>query len=253
MFQYAFLLGVSRLRGHDIKILKPPPPGRGRNSGIELGCFRIECDWMTHDDTSKILYQYEEPLFQFNPSAFDIPDFTDVSGYFQTEKYFSHTEDEVRDQFRFFDGVILKAEKRKKNLLKDYQNLVAIHVRRDDYVNLKDHHHNQTIDYYQSGIEYLTDILPNSKFVVVSDDLTWCKENMKSLPVVIESEKYSSVDDMCFMSLCDGHIIANSSFSWWGSYLANRDQETTVAPKTWFGPKGPKDHYDVYRTNWVLL
>jgi len=52
------------------------------------------------------------------------------------------------------------------------------------------------------------------------------------------------------MSWCNGHIIANSSFSWWGSYLGG---STTVAPKNWFGPKGPQDWSDIYREGWILV
>ena len=55
--------------------------------------------------------------------------------------------------------------------------------------------------------------------------------------------------DMCMMSLCDGHIIANSSFSWWGAWIG---QGKTVAPKKWFGSEGPKNWSDVYCKDWII-
>ena len=89
--------------------------------------------------------------------------------------------------------------------------------------------------------------------VVFSDDIEWCKENMTWLnnnhpePVFMS---YDHFTDLCLMSLCNGHIIANSSFSWWGAWLGGGK---TVAPKEWFGPSGPKNWKDVYCEDWITL
>jgi hypothetical protein len=56
------------------------------------------------------------------------------------------------------------------------------------------------------------------------------------------------------MSLCNYHIIANSSFSWWGSWLANSKQ--TIAPKKWFSPNGSLLNWntkDLYLPNWITI
>ena len=55
------------------------------------------------------------------------------------------------------------------------------------------------------------------------------------------------------MCSCDHNIIANSSFSWWSSYLNNRENRITVAPKKWFGPMGPQDQEDVIPNNWIKI
>ena len=251
MFQYASLVGISKKNESTPKIPEYTLNAKARD-GIELGCFNLTCDTLTNDDIGKIRYQYEEPHFHFDERVFTLPAFTDIRGYFQSEKYFIHAESEIRSQFSFRKEILDRASIRRSKLSDG--NLVSIHVRRDDYVHLKDHHHNQTLEYYEKGIEHLRDVMnDNVKFVVFSDDIDWCMENMKDLPVMFENKRHTSVDDMCLMTLCDGHIIANSSFSWWGSYLSNKDPATTVAPKIWFGPKGPKDFYDVYRKGWAVL
>ena len=56
--------------------------------------------------------------------------------------------------------------------------------------------------------------------------------------------------DMCMMSMCNGHIIANSTFSWWGAWLSGAN---TVAPKQWFGPRGMPEWSDIYCENWEIL
>ena len=57
---------------------------------------------------------------------------------------------------------------------------------------------------------------------------------------------------MAMMSRCNHHIIANSSFSWWGAWLS-RNNGVVIAPKNWFGPKGPSDWQDIYCEQWRIL
>ena len=129
--------------------------------------------------------------------------------------------------------------------------LVSLHVRRGDYLNLQlsDTHKNQSQKYYQDAMLKFEGYRP----VVFSDDIEWCKEEMAWLknnhpdPVFMS---YDHFTDLCLMSLCNGHIIANSSFSWWGAWLGGGK---TVAPKEWFGPSGPKNWKDVYCEDWITL
>ena len=74
-------------------------------------------------------------------------------------------------------------------------------------------------------------------------------EHSLNLEATISSDESGYVD-MCAMSFCNAHVIANSSFSWWSAYLSGAP---TVAPKTWFGIKGPQDWQDVYCDEWKLM
>ena len=86
------------------------------------------------------------------------------------------------------------------------------------------------------------------KFLVFSDDLEWCKNNLPS--GVLYSTASDQFEDMCAMTLCDSHIVANSSFSWWGAWLSN--SRCVIAPRAWFGPKGPTDWSTIYGHGWLV-
>tara|TARA_R100001443_G_scaffold109894_1_gene121536 strand:+ start:370 stop:1167 length:798 start_codon:yes stop_codon:yes gene_type:complete len=247
MFQYATVLGASKTNGHLPAC---------NVSGIPLfsECFELGS---VSDQVIPEELLYIEKEFSFNDRVLDIPTdrSVDLRGYFQSEKYFKHIENEVRNNFTFTDSVRNVAiEKIPEDVC------VSVHVRRGDYVNLGDHHHNQSIEYYQEALEHFPDHIP----VFFSDDIDWCKETfstVKNNPIFIDNEDtlnlsaslnsdMSGYVDMCAMSFCNDHIIANSSFSWWGAWLG---QGNTIAPKTWFGPSGPQDWQDIYCEGWITL
>jgi hypothetical protein len=127
-------------------------------------------------------------------------------------------------------------------------NSVSLHVRRGDYLNIQPILVCQSKEYYDRSITYFGDY--NNVFIF-SDDIEWCKQNFnfKNMVFVEEDELVS----LKMMSLCDKHIIGNSTFSWWGAYLSNSID--VIMPQRWFGqavsnPR-PLDHYMV--PGWTIL
>jgi len=104
---------------------------------------------------------------------------------------------------------------------------VAIHVRRGDYVNNPFYVDLLKTDYYQRAMAEF----PQAKFLVFSDDIEYCK----TIPLFSQCEFYhgTELEDMNKMMSCMGHIIANSSFSWWAAYLSPYSKKI-VAPKSWY-------------------
>lgn len=137
-----------------------------------------------------------------------------LNGYFQSEKYFIESKTEILDVF--------KTETEKLNS-------GFVHVRRGDYLNLQQYHPVQAIEYYKSGM----DMLKLDHFYCFSDDIAWCKENLKDSRIEFV-ENTSEIQDLKLMMKCKGSVIANSSFSWWGAYLSQSDK--VIIPKNWFGP-----------------
>ena len=89
--------------------------------------------------------------------------------------------------------------------------------------------------------------------IIFSDDTDWCKEQeLFSSDRFLVSESGSSYVDLCLMSMCSYHIIANSSFSWWGAWLA--DSKKVVYPDKWFGPNNAdKSTEDLFPEEWSMV
>ena len=226
MFQYASLKGIAKNKGYSFCI--PPREVFGRldidvrNSDIMLyDIFDLESK-NTIELTSRPMIR--ETIHTFDKALFDFcPDNIDLVGYFQTEKYFKHIEDEIREDFRF-----------KKDLLETCQSFIggetiSLHIRRGDYV-INSNHPVQPKSYYREALSKFPTELP---VVIFSDDPEWCKkQEIFDEDRFRISEGNTSDYDLCLMSLCKYHIIANSTYSWWGAWLAK--SEKVIAPKTWF-------------------
>ena len=89
-------------------------------------------------------------------------------------------------------------------------------------------------------------------FFIFSDDIEWCKQqtifNGENIVFPSIDDKYI---DLCIMSMCDHNIIANSSYSWWASYLNKNPDKRIIAPSIWFGFNCNLD--DLYMDNWTVL
>ena len=248
MFQVASTIGVSKTNGS---------VAAANLSVVPLFKEIFQLNSVVDTLVQNLHQVYSEGKFSFDDTVFKLEQGlnVDLRGYFQTEKYFKHCENTIRQNFTFNDNIRTLAA----NIIPS-DVCVSVHVRRGDYVNISEYHHNQTPDYYFSALERF----PHHRPVFFSDDIEWCKQTFKSLPndpVFIENtdtlnlnpavtSDMSAYIDMCAMSFCNDHIIANSSFSWWGAWLGNGN---TIAPKTWFGPKGKQDWQDIYCDGWEVI
>jgi len=157
-----------------------------------------------------------------------------LDGFWSSEKYFKAVEEDLRTIF------VPKAPLNEQNTkLANYiknSNAISIHVRRQDYLKLQNNVNICTLKYYNSAIETLISHVDNPKFFIFSDDFKWTKENIHSnCPTVyVEYNKDErNYVDIYLMSLCKHHIIANSTFSWWGAWLNSYKQKIILYPKRW--------------------
>lgn len=187
---------------------------------------------------------------EIDPWGFiEIPkcDKLDLYGYFQNPQYFDSHRDKILEIFE-------PNEEINKNL-EDYfsqyegKRITAIHVRRGDYLNFPDHHPVPSMEYYSKAIKILNS--ETEVFMVFSDDIDWCKE--KFVGNFVFSEDTDEFIDLMKMTRCDNYIIANSSFSWWGSYLCKK-RNKTIAPSQWVGNGyRNKKWQQVYRKDMIIL
>ena len=117
---------------------------------------------------------------------------------------------------------------------------VSMHIRRSDYVS-GPYVHNRfylcPLSYYYAAIEILRKSLSYPDFFVFSDDIQWVKENLRlEYPTryVDHNGPERDYEDLRLMSLCKHHVIANSTFSWWGAWLSTNPEKIVIAPQHWF-------------------
>ena len=205
----------------------------------------LKSDTLQLDNLSNM---YIEPKFSYTEIPISEIYHTQLKGYFQSEKYFKEYRKEILEMFEPNDDIKKLCDKTSKEY--EGKRITSIHIRLGDYLKFPDVHPTCTIDYYNNTIEILKD--DTDIFIVFSDDINIAK-TMINGDNVIYSEGRTNVEDMFLMSICDNHIIGNSSFSWWGSYLNKSNTKKTLAPKKWFGYKGPQDFQDIYREDMIVI
>jgi hypothetical protein len=253
MFQYASLKGIAKNIGADICIpnhTQAVDDGIGNMLRTELfDSFDLNVNiGILNNGHSPVV---QERFFHFDEELFKLcPDHVSLQGYFQTEKYFKHIEDEIREDFTFKDEVLKPC----KEMISSVENPIALHVRRTDYITNSENHFNLSLEYYENALSYFQ---KNRNVIVFSDDPTWCsQQELFSDDRFLISENTDNRVDLCLMTLCDDFIIANSSYSWWGAWLSSNKNKKVIAPDQWFGKTGyTKDHdtKDLIPDDWTRI
>jgi hypothetical protein len=157
-------------------------------------------------------------------------------GYWQEYRYPEAVKDVLLRDFRF--APVSDAQNRETLALIEATNAVSIHVRRGDYTKpgiRASFGDICTADYYRRAVEYIRQKTDKPLFFVFSDNLQWTKDNL-SIPDAVYvkgNTGLTSFRDMQLMSCCKHHIIANSTFSWWGAWLNQTPGKIVVAPAKW--------------------
>lgn len=163
---------------------------------------------------------------------------TILSGFWQSEKYFLDDAEAIRQD------LTLKAPPigQNKDLMSVIAqvNAVSLHVRRGDYVHKPQanaFHGLCSLEYYQKAVARIAAQVPAPHFFIFSDDPEWSRLNLRlSHPATFVTHNGAdhAFEDLRLMSCCRHHIIANSSFSWWGAWLAAPPGGLVVAPERWY-------------------
>lgn len=229
MFQYAALRGIADKHDYDFTI--PPSDFNDEWNDHQLfEVFKLPNLKVKGRVGDKFL---QERQFNYDPELVEeCPDDVSLYGYFQTERYFSHIADSIKEDFTFKDDVV----KNCKEVIDTLDRPVALHVRRTDYVQKSQDHPPCTLEYYE---EALSKFDSDRTVVIFTDDIEWCKNQELFKPDrFLISETGNNVYDLCLMTLCTDYIIANSSFSWWGAWLSQNPDPVVIAPSKWFGTTG---------------
>ncbi len=168
-----------------------------------------------------------------------------LTGYWQSEKYFIENENIIRNNLEI--GKDLDYNIKSKYNWIGSEDTVSIHIRRTDYLTTNGVHPVQPVSYYEQAL----DLIGKKKIIVFSDDIEWCKGTLK-FPNMEFISGNDEMTDLYLMSMCSDHVIANSSFSWWGAWLNKNKDKKVIAPKKWFGAGGMSDK-DIVPETWTKI
>jgi hypothetical protein len=147
-------------------------------------------------------------------------------GLFISYKYWYAERDAVAAMYRFAPQTLSQAEAIVEPARRRGRPVVSVHVRRTDYLNGV--FVNPTLAYYESAFSHFGSTPVT--YLVFSDDLDWCRTAFGDRPDMVITAGNAPIVDMAAMSLCDHHVIANSSFGFWGAFLNRRPGRRVICP-----------------------
>ena len=178
----------------------------------------------------------------FDENVFKVTDNAYLFGFWQDYRYFSSIEETLRKELTFKNEPTGSNEVM-LNVIRS-SNAISIHMRRGDYLtdsNVLENVGTCDLAYFRNAVEEMAQGVPNPVFYFFSDDPGWVKDNFRipydTIYVDINSEEMA-FEDLRLMSNCRHHILANSSFSWWGAWLCDNQAKKVIAPRVWRA-KGP--------------
>lgn len=191
----------------------------------------------------------------FDPRFLDAPPDCVLSGYFQSPGYFGSMANELRKEINGLISIGARTSRPNADINQLLQPCsVAVHVRRGDYLQIPVF---QVCDsrYYHQSINEMRTRVPDARFYIFSDDPDWCRGEFRDPDItVIDSGTASSnpLHDLHLMSLASHHIIANSSYSWWGAWLGRKPGQIVVCPPRWFAVDGAAPIEDKLCPGWEI-
>lgn len=194
---------------------------------------------------------FRERKFSFYKNYFSLGPNVYLKGYFQSEEYFNRFADQINSDIKWKGKLSAKAGEIETQIRNCTS--ICIHIRRGDFESnskTTSYHGLLSADYYNDAINFFQERFSKSSFFIFSDDLGWAKSNIQSKGYLIDLN--DPLETFQLMRSCRHHIIANSSFSWWGAWLNPNPDKIVIAPKNWFN-KGPKDTQDLIPKGWIRL
>ena len=198
----------------------------------------------------------EREGFRYDPSVLERTGSLYLDGYWQSARYFEPVADTIRADFQVPTPLAGRDAEVAGQI--EAATAVSVHVRRGDYADdpkTRAIHGLCSLEYYAAAVAHIADAVADPRYFVFSDDPAWAAENLAlpGDPVLVDhNDAATNYEDLRLMSLCDHHVIANSSFSWWGAWLNPSPDKIVVAPATWVADPS-KACADVCPADWVRL
>ena len=172
-------------------------------------------------------------------------------GHFESSKNFNDIKDKLLEEFEPIEKP-LKKNKKLYDVINS-TNSVCISIRRGDFVTNKKFAKRFNvcdINYYKKAVQLIKEKVENPTFIIFSDDIKWCRENLNIENAYFEDGTDPIWEKLRLMYSCKHFIISNSTFSWWAQYLSRNDKKVVIAPSKWqnFGY-----YEDIYEDSWIKI
>ena len=282
LFQYAALRSLGLQNGYETKI--PNPRDREwHGQHCLLNNFNIKSSYLQQEDFLKLKNSYSESDYmKYDNNFYNIPDYTNISGFFQSTLYFKKHEQEIKQELQPQETFLQEAREYISHLKEKNPGceIVSLHLRRGDNTDNTDPNQIELNNSYgKQGAssltkdsfyyQYFNDAKKvfenkNVKFLVFTGgkrgandnktDIEWCKQNFQGEEFLF-SEGKSVMEDFSLIMSCDHNIISHvSSFGWWAAYLNNNQQKTVVAPIKYHPDRLDIDYREgFYPEEWRLV
>ena len=274
LFQYATARSLAHSLDKEL-VLDPywfnhPRPGETVRP-LELTNYRVKLRFASTDEQRrwKLLRtrwaRYLGPLmpmhavreqgFAHNDSLGRTVNDSYLVGAWQSELYFRDIREVLLDELT----PIKPPSVEDTELLQTMQacDAICVHVRRGDYVSSNSasaYHGVCSLDYYEHAIKHVASQVRMPSLFIFSDDPDWTREHLRTKypsHYVTHNSSIDAFQDLRLMRHCKHHVIANSSFSWWGAWLSTSAKQIVVAPAKWFSVNRPTP--DLFPPQWKLL
>lgn len=275
MFQYAAGRSLALANGCRLKLDISGFDKYAIHNGYELGRFNIKAEIAGVEEVSRFVGSspriarfvrkmtglgkksyYLERDFAFDAGFFDKIPPVYLDGYWQSSKYFEPCAAKIREELTVSHPLVGGNAEVAKQIAR--VNSVSIHIRRGDYVANRATnkvHGFVGVEYYKEAMQRIYKEVRTPWFFVFSDDLAWARSNLglvDNVTFVDHNTGASSYEDMRLMSLCQHHIIANSSFSWWAAWLGYHPAKQVLYPSNWFATE-EKDISSLCPAAWTRI
>ncbi len=259
LFQIAAVLNYSKKYGH--KSIFP-------TNVCDIGCTKRDIYWKYLNTTNLLTIEdldYNDFYIRYSVNKeFAYNEFPYIEnnvlldGYYQTYQYVDLIRDDLIKLLLSNKEVNKKIDEIYKKVIKKYntEDLISVHIRRNDYLKYSHIHTNLGMDYYIQAVNKISN--NKNPIIVFTDDYNWCKKNFpkyfKNCLYFISEEGLADYEELILMSKIKYNIIANSSFSWWSAYINNNKDKIVIAPSRWFASNNIYINWDcLYYPGWIVI
>ena len=256
MFQYVMAKSLSRKYNVEFKLDRTYLDHVDwRNYDLDL--FNFEVDFIGGGISA---VPVQETTLLFDSSIYNIYDTLPkenniyLVGYWQHRDYVYPIDSEIRKDFTLRNPIV---DPKILDLLEDIKssNSVMLNVRRADFVD-NAFHGTMDTNYYDKAERKIRDKVETPRFFIFSDDVEWCKYNLKIENSFFVDHSYKGDRFGAYLELmktCKHFIIPNSSFGWWAAYLSDNPDKVVIAPERWFLDTNTKIDIINDKLGWIKL